>query len=85
MEKINDGGRAFPLDNEHREDLRQKGMTLRQWYAGQALNGLISKIGSHPDAPIKNEGGEELLNNTAFELAESSFKYADAMIKFERL
>lgn len=35
MSEINDGGQAFPITD-------WPGMTLREWYAGQTLVGLIS-------------------------------------------
>lgn len=43
MSKINDGGPAFPLENprhlENGELFKQfPGMTLRDWFAGQALH-----------------------------------------------
>jgi len=40
-EMINTGGEAFPL-METDSYYRQFGMTLRDWLAGQALNGLLS-------------------------------------------
>lgn len=47
MSKINDGGPAFPLENpRHLEngDLFKQfpGMSLRDWFAGQALAGLVT-------------------------------------------
>ena len=44
--QINDGGPAFPLSPEvgkaHFDDpMAYPGMTLRDWLAGQALNGLL--------------------------------------------
>ena len=38
-----DGGPAFPIDSQTvLEGGNWKGMTLRQWYAGMAMQGLIS-------------------------------------------
>ena len=60
---INDGGPAFPhmaqgiIGN-------QQGMTLREWYAGQALAGV----------DMNN------IRGTTQELAESMYEIADAMI-----
>lgn len=50
MTKPNDGGPAFPVPNARGVDainkpftlLGSQGMTLRQWYAGQAMQGLIA-------------------------------------------
>jgi hypothetical protein len=52
-EKINDGGSAFPQPNhivdhethgrlEARAWMQDSGMTLRDWFAGMAMQGLIS-------------------------------------------
>jgi hypothetical protein len=66
-EEINDGCPAFPFSfkNEVGQTVLQQGMSLRDWYAGMALQGLIccsQTTGSY------------------VEFAEESFKYADAMI-----
>ena len=56
MSKINDGGPAFPLSGS--ADLNgnyaypEYGMSLRDWFAGQALAGLISHYGTRPGASI---------------------------------
>lgn len=61
--QIADGGPAFPSDYIP-GTATTPGMSLRQYYAGQALAGLISHYG--------NESHEAA--------AEQSFKLADAMI-----
>lgn len=47
-----------------------KGMTLRQWYAGKALQGILSSPNMR--TPIGNDV-----------IAKGAFAYADAMIAFE--
>jgi hypothetical protein len=42
MSTINDGGPAFPFDGYGE---RVPGMTLRDWFAGQALAGLLAHTG----------------------------------------
>lgn len=42
MPKINDGGYAFPTNS----GLTYKGMSLRAYFAGQALAGLMASEGS---------------------------------------
>ena len=49
MNKINDGGPAFPADMQRRDpltnewsDLPPQGMSLREWLAGMALQGLLA-------------------------------------------
>lgn len=69
---IDDGGPAFPGEQGHTPDgtwnqTWEPGMTLRDWFAGQALNGLISN-GDLID------GREELTVDWAF-------RFADAMLK----
>ena len=51
----NDGGRAFPRPASAEEttlgghaNVSQPGMSLRDWFAGQALVGFIGR-GDHPD------------------------------------
>jgi hypothetical protein len=57
------------LDDGNDAIREQAGMSLRQWYAGQALVGLLARrageVGHH-------------------ELAETAFAIADAMIRHER-
>lgn len=48
-------------------------VTLRQWYAGQALAGLLAFPGKVGPAPWK-----------AHNFASAAFEYADAMIAFEQ-
>lgn len=50
--QINDGGPAFPMagntsnwDAEKGQYVPQHGMALRDWFAGQALAGLVANIG----------------------------------------
>lgn len=45
------GGPAFPVHPEVRDDEAHAGMTLRDWFAGQALTALIIKQGNHIQFP----------------------------------
>ena len=69
MSTSNDGGPAFPLakfaDMEGR-----RGMTLRQWYAGMALQGLLEHYATISDLTLD-------------QFASDAFLYADAMIRHE--
>ncbi len=54
MTTINDGGPAFPMSYDNSLAYTypsHKGMTLRDWFAGQALAGLLSQ--SHYWPPHK--------------------------------
>ena len=57
-DKINNGGPAFPV--RHENGFTNEGMTLRDWFAGQALSGLISA-----GVPTKHIGNE------AYEIADA--------------
>lgn len=83
--KINDGGPAFPYSALEPDPVRQQlvgsiyadnqGMTLRQYYAAQALMGFITADRKPPVRP-EYEGLTE-----AEALADQCFFMADAMIK----
>ena len=67
--KIDDGGPAFPCEGGEMSSLHaHPGMTLRQWFAGQAVVALLNRSGGW-DAKT---------------LAEDAFCIADAMIAHER-
>ena len=65
---INDGGSAFPIS---RPDWYEGGMTLREWFAGQALIAISSRwggtLGDIDSADAKRS-------------AEIAYRIADAMI-----
>jgi hypothetical protein len=70
MSKINDGGPAFPSTIQYFPDDKnaneEQGMTLRDWFAGQALTGMVSYV----------------VEGATFEnVAEDAYKAADAMLK----
>lgn len=69
--KINDGGPAFPVEgfpgDAHFPTVVPKpGMTLRDYFAGQALAGLIAC--ANVNKPTRND------------YAEAAYNYADAML-----
>lgn len=66
--KIQDGGAAFPLADQNYNET-QTGMSLRDWFAGQALMGLYSKYG---------ETGSDA---HGAERATQCYEMADAMLK----
>lgn len=68
MPKINDGGYAFPTNS----GLTYTGMSLRAYFAGQVLTGLIS-ASSHPNATGPGQYPVE-------KWAEWSCELADALI-----
>ena len=83
------GGQAFPTPiREHASDGSFlvvdyiPGMTLRDYFAGQAMQALISKL---PMFDQKGEYGEMVtqkgMDIILIGVANSAFGYADAMIK----
>ena len=52
MSKENDGGPAFPQDLQGRrgDDPDMQGMSLRDWFAGQAIAGLA--LDTAPEAAV---------------------------------
>ena len=65
--KTIDGGPAFPTDNHPLEKLHG-GMSLRDWFAGQAVNGLYA-------------GLPEDMGMTPDQAAQQAYEIADAMLK----
>lgn len=77
METKNDGGAAFPrplangqMDGKLYVDEGATGMSLRDYFAGKAMNGILS------DPNVRIGGDKE-----ADEIAQASFLIADAMIR----
>lgn len=71
MTKVNDGGPAFPItpENEMRADgWVGRGMTLRDYFAAQALAGLAGRKFRQGDA---GEGYAEWAASMAYEFADA--------------
>lgn len=95
---INDGGPAFPLPPVGTGDPRDgmaggsPGMSLRAWFAGQAMNGILSQSPAGLFAPkrsiweacfnhVKEEkGSETYMDDFAEIVAETSVVLADKLI-----
>ena len=100
----NDGGAAFPskmlVNRFATEETAQQligadGMSLRDWFAGQALQGLLASghfthkpcgkdgawMVTHED-PYDEENGEKIHHGRRkFDFPEAAWKCADAMLK----
>ena len=78
MSKINDGGAAFPLpkqvfgENIHLE-YADKGMTLRDYFAAAALQGIITK-GTYTSVAMMSCG-------KSFDYERLAYMVADRMIE----
>lgn len=70
MAAINDGGPAFPQNWEEgdRAQFINPGMSLRDWFAGQALAGLV---------PV---GNPMTVNNRPVAIEQAAYILADAML-----
>ena len=88
MSNTNDGGAAFPVtptDKSGQIAPTECGMTLRDWFAGQAMNAVACSYatqaaglsaGGHAKA-----AGEMMRLSVDFEaMADYSYQYADAML-----
>ena len=75
MSKINDGGYAFPQALNGDDDYNgAEGMSLRDWFAGQALAGLCMR----EDALHPNEDSGEPESLCA--ISQVAWQYADEML-----
>lgn len=78
---IEDGGPAFPI---HSSDMfggpitLKDGMSLRDWFAGQALPAVVADSLAFNLRMIES-GKEPVLNE--FDVAKQAYAYADAMLK----
>ena len=79
-EPINDGGPAFPLAPERWTDIegvqhmtQEPGMSLRDWFAGQALVGIMS-------GNREISGNGEVFGFTRENVAAAAYVMADAML-----
>ena len=57
------------------------GMSLRDWFAGQALAGMLSAMGSKDYAGVIVGTAKEHGKSTPQTLANLSYSHADAMLK----
>jgi len=67
-QSIDDGGPAFPCENDARKEYNwiKRGMSLRDWFASQALQGLMVDYYTH--------------GNTILDCVMLAMEAADAMI-----
>lgn len=76
MSRRDNGGAAFPMPGGPKDaygnfsNRPQSGMTLRDWFAGQALVAIVGAPISIGDVPITGES----------EFAKAAYAFADAML-----
>lgn len=82
MSEINDGGPAFPVT---RDDVAQNdawgGMSLRDYFAAKALNGLCASLSDETPRNLFLENAKREGIAPKERLALSAYEYADAMIR----
>lgn len=69
MTKKNDGGAAFPMSSGP-TNYAEHGMSLRDWFAGQAMSGLIGRL----------EGKTDRLEEIGRVVSVAAYVIADAML-----
>lgn len=74
----NDGGPAFPCHNDSNKEYYwiKQGMTLRDWFAGMALNAQITQW----ERWNRKENGQSPSDRLAILIAEDCYDIADAML-----
>lgn len=71
MQKVNDGGPAFPLDPRHGMVMGSDGMSLRDYFAAKAMQGLLPNI---------SDASPEDIDRCVHNILRTSYKIADAML-----
>jgi hypothetical protein len=80
MSNTNTGGPAFPKTPFIEIGTPQNGMTLRDYFAAKAVQSLIA--GSFTDVGQEGiEANRQPFQNIEDLMAETAYKYADAMLK----
>ena len=75
MSKENNGDAAFPSPTGN--TAQDGGLTVRDWFAGQALAGILP-------ACDKNTGGSAFTETEAEWIAEKAYAQADAMMAYRQ-
>uniref|UniRef100_A0A6H1Z7K8 Uncharacterized protein n=1 Tax=viral metagenome TaxID=1070528 RepID=A0A6H1Z7K8_9ZZZZ len=69
---MKDGGPAFPFVPNAAQRQRNPGMSLRDWFAGQALIGLLGITSRAPDA--------EAAGQAVLVIGPAAYQLADALL-----
>ncbi|UNK39332.1 hypothetical protein MNR02_06405 [Shinella sp. H4-D48] len=67
--KIEDGGPAFPLAVQPDFQFAENGMSLRDWFAGQAIPAIIERCGA--DHRLPHEHITDYFARKAYEVADA--------------
>lgn len=74
-----DGGRAFPVSLPGYGDNGCDGMSMRQWFAGRALQGMLAH--SRNGHGYRPRDPSECWHDA---IAQEAYEIADAMLRWER-
>jgi len=81
-ENKNDGGPAFPhIDYEITDPHPSKGMSLRDYFAAKAMQGIISNLSNQPAMGTYTIGSKDLDITPDGGTARDAYLAADAMLK----
>lgn len=75
LDEMNDGGPAFPCTDEASYEQPNRGMTLRDYFAAQAMNAFLRDV-QFAAQPIDRDT-QRILDSAA----QHSYAMADAMLK----
>jgi hypothetical protein len=84
MSKVNDGGPAFPISDLEAAGLQREnatghpGMSLRDWFAGQALAGWLASYGDTHEHPATVSGGADRIADLSYQLADALLQSREA-------
>lgn len=79
MSEKKNGGPAFPISIPGFGDNRMGGMSLRDWFAGQALAGMVSDLdGDTIESLAEGERGGRFFAKAAYALADAMLKAREA-------
>ena len=74
------GGPAFPI--EVNSEMTCLGMTLRDYFAAKAMQGILSGLSSNKEMAMLAQNAWHKKGQTDYEyVCEQAHKYADAMLK----
>ena len=75
MSEMNNGGPAFPQSDLSGYGIGpvdgMAGMSLRDWFAGQALAGWLASYGPDAGHPANRPGSRETVARQAYEIADA--------------
>lgn len=73
MTTRNDGGPAFPRralsGGDHGYPVQSDGMSLRDWFAGQAMNAVVIGVLTNGEVPKRSD--DDRIARTAYQLADA--------------